>query len=93
MNGMRARRGRGDAITAVVRRVENRRAHQGRTVYVAEVFQDLNSGDGSTEDEVSTRRGRLALLSRQDPYGPVAGIVLRPLVDAATTTQILLRRW
>jgi hypothetical protein len=93
MNGLQIQRGRGDGISLAIRRLETHRAHRDRTVYVAEAFRPAVEDGPSTQGRANTRRGRLAALSHHDPYSPLVGLVLRPVTDAATTIQILLRRW
>ena len=89
----RSRRGRGDVITTAVRRVEAHRAHRHRSVYVAQAQPVADMDQTATESEVTGRRGRFAEIPRHAPFAPLAGTVLRPLGEAATTIQILLRRW
>jgi hypothetical protein len=89
----RSRRGRGGVFTTAVRRVEAHRAHRHRSVYVAQARPAADVDQTTAEYEVTGRRDRLAEIPRHAPYSPLAGTVLRPLGDAATTIQILLRRW
>ena len=88
----RSRRGRGDVITTAVRRVEAHRAHRHRSVYVTQALPVADMDRTFADFEVTGRR-RFADIPRHAPYAPLAGTVLRPLGDAATTIQILLRRW
>jgi len=83
----------GDVITTAVRRVEAHRAHSHRNVYVAQARPVVDLDQSSAESELTGRRGRFAEIPRHAPYAPLAGTVLRPLGDAATTIQNLLRRW
>jgi hypothetical protein len=72
--------------------VETHRALRDRTVYVGETRQDKPIHDASATSSTHHGRSRLGALSRHEPYSPLAGTVLRPLGDAATTMQILFRR-
>jgi len=91
--GSVTRPGRGDVITTAVRRLETHRAHRDRTVYVAQAFLTEVEDVAPPGCRVRTRRNRITAITRHDPYSPLAGTVLRPVADAVTAIQILLRRW